>query len=275
MGNDAEVSTVAKVFLIVLNVIFMLFGIAVLVPAILVQIDVGLTKDEIKPLLNNISIGGLSLGNLVDSLSITFICIGVFITIVAGLGAFGACCKNRCLLMIYAIIVLLLFIMQITVIALWFTMRNEFESRVKSELKTQLNSYTNADLSSHEISTSWNYLFIYLSCCGVNTVTGTTNDFDTSTWITGGNAGSDQIPIFCCNGVTASNYNTTTNTACTQTVTSGQYHGTGCYDAAYNLVTRYSTIFIAIIVIIFVLELLAVIFAISMCRQLGKVDQIV
>ncbi|KAJ8307952.1 hypothetical protein KUTeg_014501 [Tegillarca granosa] len=210
MGSDAEVSTVAKVFLIVLNVIFMLFGIAVLVPAILVQIDVGLTKDEIKPLLNNISIGGLSLGNLVDSLSITFICIGVFITIVAGLGAFGACCKNRCLLMIYAIIVLLLFIMQITVIALWFTMRNEFESRVKSELKTQLNSYTNADLSSHEISTSWNYLFIY-----------------------------------------------------------------GCYDAAYNLVTRYSTIFIAIIVIIFVLELLAVIFAISMCRQLGKVDQIV
>lgn len=41
-----------------------------------------------------------------------------------------------------------------------------------------------------------------MSCCGVNAVTGTTNDFDSSAWITSSSAGSKHIPTSCCTGVT-------------------------------------------------------------------------
>jgi hypothetical protein len=67
------------------------------------------------------------------------------------------------------------------------------------------------------------YVCLQMSCCAVNAVTGTTNDFDTSAWITSGAAGSKQIPTFCCSGVTESTFSTHSDTACTDSVTSGYY----------------------------------------------------
>lgn len=124
-----------------------------------------------------------------------------------------------------------------------------------------------------------------MSCCGVNAVTGTTNDFDTSAWITSSSAGSKHIPTSCCSGVTSATYSTYTNTACTNTVTSG-YHTKvintsiwniawfslltliwtflkqnqtchslkGCYDAIYNSLSAYYIIFIAVGVTVMVIE---------------------
>lgn len=128
-----------------------------------------------------------------------------------------------------------------------------------------------------------------MSCCGVNAVTGTTNDFDTSAWITSSSAGSKHIPRSCCSGVTSATYSTYTNTACTDSVTSGYhtkvmifellldlvqlvylfverffknttYHFLkflkGCYDAIYNSLSAYYIIFIAVGVTVMVIEVL-------------------
>lgn len=73
-----------------------------------------------------------------------------------------------------------------------------------------------------------------MSCCGVNAVTGTTNDFDTSAWITSSSAGSKHIPTSCCSGVTSATYSTYTNTACTNTVTSG-YHTKVINTSIWNI----------------------------------------
>lgn len=64
-----------------------------------------------------------------------------------------------------------------------------------------------------------------MSCCAVNAVNGTTNDFDTSAWITSGAAATKQIPTFCCTGVTESTYSTHSDATCTDNVASG-YHTT-------------------------------------------------
>lgn len=57
------------------------------------------------------------------------------------------------------------------------------------------------------------------SCCAVNTLNGTVNDFDNSPWITSGSAGSKEIPTFCCVGVTQASFSTFNDTSCTDTVT--------------------------------------------------------
>lgn len=124
-----------------------------------------------------------------------------------------------------------------------------------------------------------------MSCCGVNAVTGTTNDFDSSAWITSSSAGSKHIPTSCCTGVTSETYSTFTNTACTDSVTSGYntkvintniwivvwfslvttliwslnfflnpISWKGCYDAIYTSLSAYYIIFIAVGVTVMVVE---------------------
>ncbi|VDI67216.1 tetraspanin-18, partial [Mytilus galloprovincialis] len=76
---------------------------------------------------------------------------------------------------------------------------------LKSELKSALlNKYSHDDLTSSEVSTSWNYLFIKLECCGVDAVTSATNDFDSTSWQTG--SPNTDIPLGCCPGVTIESY---------------------------------------------------------------------
>jgi len=72
-----------------------------LIVGILVIADVALINDKIMPLLNQISFGsGMNLGTTANSLTIMMIVFGVIICVIAGLGACGACCENRLLLII-------------------------------------------------------------------------------------------------------------------------------------------------------------------------------
>uniref|UniRef100_A0A8W8KP73 Uncharacterized protein n=1 Tax=Magallana gigas TaxID=29159 RepID=A0A8W8KP73_MAGGI len=57
-----------------------------------------INTDHIKPLLDSIKVGSFQVGSMVNSLSILIIVIGVFILVVSGLGLFGACCQNKCML---------------------------------------------------------------------------------------------------------------------------------------------------------------------------------
>ncbi|XP_021349411.1 CD63 antigen-like [Mizuhopecten yessoensis] len=271
MGLECS-GKVGMLFLIVINIIFMLLGLGLMIPGILVQVDVDIVNDKVMPLLNQVTLGGLTFGNAANGLSLTLIILGAFILLVAGLGAFGACCKNRCMLVVYAIIVALFWIAEIVIVILWFVMRDNLESTAKSQLVSQLdNNYKYDDLTSHEISTAWNYLSIELKCCGVNAVTGATNDYDSSEWQAGTPTG--QIPKACC-GATVSDYTTFNNAACTDTVTSG-YYGTGCYQAVKDKVMSYSNWFIGIGITLLVVEICAIIFACLICKQIGNKDMMV
>ncbi|XP_060082818.1 CD63 antigen-like [Ylistrum balloti] len=263
---------VGMLFLIILNIIFMLLGLGLMIPGILVQVNVDIVNDKVMPLLNQVSLGGLTFGDAANGLSVTLIVLGAFILLVAGLGAFGACCKNRCMLVIYAIIVALFWIAEVVIVILWFVMRGNLESEAKSQLLSQLhNNYKNDDLTTHEISTSWNYLFMELQCCGVNAVESTTNDFDSSVWQSG--SPTAQIPKGCC-GATVSDYTSFSQASCTDTVTSG-YYTKGCYQAVYDKIMTYSNWFIGIGITLLVVEICAIIAACLICKQVGDKDMVV
>ncbi|XP_033758862.1 tetraspanin-9-like isoform X2 [Pecten maximus] len=258
---------VGMLFLIIINIIFMLLGLGLLIPGILVQVNVDIVNDKVMPLLNQLSLGGLTFGNAANGLSVTLIILGAFILLVAALGAFGACCKNRCMLVVYAIIVAVFWIAQIVIVILWFVMRGKLESEAKAQLLSQLqNNYKHDDLTSHELSTAWNYLSIELKCCGVDAVTSATNDYDGSVWQAG--TPTAQIPKACC-GATVSDYTTYSNAACTDTVTSG-YYATGCYQAVYDKVMTYSNWFIGVGITLLVIEIICMGSVIMLVKESGR-----
>lgn len=265
--------TLGKVFLILINIIFFLLGLGLLIVGALMKANVKIVTDEVKPALNTVTVSSYKLGDLADNLSVVFIVIGVFIFIVAGLGLFGACCQNRCMLVTYAILVLILFIAKIAAIALWFTMQGEVEDKVKSEMLTSLQTYFTDDSvdTGSEVSKSWNYMFMTLDCCAINKVTSGTNDFDESPWCKDtGKSCKDtlaEVPRTCCVDVDASTY--TAATAPCTTGVSG-YNTMGCYDALKAEIDSYSTPVIGVGITILVIELLAVIFAFVICKQTGE-----
>lgn len=82
--------------------IFQLLGLGLLIVGIIMKVDSGIIeKEEVSSTLNEVTFNGnLKLGNVASSLSVLIICIGVFVLLVAAFGCFGACCKNRCLLVV-------------------------------------------------------------------------------------------------------------------------------------------------------------------------------
>lgn len=260
-------------FLVTVNILFLLLGLGLLIVGIIMKTDSDvLDKSEVTKTLNEVSFNdNLKLGNVASSLSILIICIGAFILVIAALGACGACCKNRCLLVVYAIIVMLIFVVQITAVALWFTMKNKVEDEVKGKLDEAMKKYEGT-ASTDEVSIGWDLLFIGFDCCGVDAVNSNNqNEFSNTEWWT--SRGSDNIPYSCCKSATEDNYKTGTETACTQSFTGVQEKG--CYEAFKDYLKKYETAAIAIGIILLIVELIAIVFAFLLCRAIGKSDEIV
>lgn len=257
-----------KFLLVTTNGIFILLGLGLIIPGILVQLNVSIINNKVLSLLNQLSFAGIPLGQATSSLSIALIAIGSAILILSALGACGACHQSRTLLVVYSLIVLVLLVGQCAIGALWIVMKTEVETKVKAELVSQLhNNYVTDDLTSHTISTAWNYMSMQLSCCGVSGVTGQTNDYDSTVWQ--GTSPSQDIPKSCC-GATVTDYTTFSFSTCTANVTSG-YYTVGCYSAMKTLISTYSSIFIGIVVVVIVVETLAVICAFCICSGINKV----
>ncbi|XP_062608728.1 tetraspanin-9-like [Saccostrea cucullata] len=261
-----------KVLLIGINILFFLLGIGLLIAGIVAKVNA--IADEVLPALNKVELAGNDLGNVLNSVSILVIIIGAFIVVVAGLGLFGACCEVRCMLVTYAILVLLLLLMKIAAVILWFQMRKVFNEETKEALLKSLqeNFIDDSLNSTNDISNAWNYAFLTFDCCGVNRVQGTTNDFDLTPWCTTSGECQQtnaQIPKTCCVGVTESNYKTQAPADCYASV-SKNYNTQGCYDRFQELVQSSSAPVIGVAITVMVIELLGFVFAIVLCKQTGS-----
>lgn len=268
-------SKFGKVFLVIINLVFLALGLGLLIAGILVKINA--LSSDVTPALNSVEVAGYKLGDLANNLSIVFIVIGAFIVLVSGLGLIGGCCEVRWMLVVYAILVLILLIMKIAAVALWFKMRTDVEETVQKALNGSLeNNFVNDFLNStNDISNGWNYIFLTFDCCGVNPVTKTANDFTATPWCTKDpgechRMNVSMIPRTCCTGVDQSNYRTEAKAECYRNVVKGSYNEKGCYDAVKDLISTYGTVFIAISIVVMVVELFAVVFAILICRQAGS-----
>ncbi|XP_053372752.1 uncharacterized protein LOC123560022 [Mercenaria mercenaria] len=130
--------------LILLTTLFMLLGLGLAaVGIVMLVLNKVLSRDEIKALLNETQFNGnLKVGNVLGSLPLLSICVGV---VVFFLGIF-ACCgrghRNRICLTVFSVFVLWFLIVQILTCAMWVVMRDKFEENdVRTDLQTLFVQY--------------------------------------------------------------------------------------------------------------------------------------
>lgn len=109
------------------------------------------------------------LGNLSEitgPLGWSFLVIGVLVIVLSCCGCCGACCTVKGCLIIYAAVVSLVLIGQITVVCIWFSSNNLFKANAKAAMENSIKEYTG--LNSKNIqSLLQNLIQIFIGCCGV------------------------------------------------------------------------------------------------------------
>ncbi|XP_033758753.1 tetraspanin-8-like [Pecten maximus] len=245
-------ANLAKVALVVVNVIFLLLGLAIAVAGLYFKFGEDILQDDIKNALDEINldvVGGVDVYTLLDQMSNIFIAVGFIIFAIGFFGCCGACCQWRWMLVIYAIVVILLMIVQIAGIALFASFKGEINSSFSKEatkLLTDKYDRASADEDKKKITEGFNQLFKTFQCCGIHNYT----DISSST---------TNLPPECC-----------PTTVTTSTVCPTNDANDGCFTKLDDLFSKYQTIFIAVGVCIIVFQLLCVIFSFCLCTAISR-----
>lgn len=203
------------------NVLFWLLGCALLGVGIWLQISKS-AYSSLHPTFN--------------FLSATAICImlGVFILLIGFFGCCGAIMENKCLLVTYFILVVVIFILEIIATVMLFVYRAEVEAVVSEELRNGLkHKYPpTAHDDPDGLREIWAFVQSNYSCCGV--------DNYTDWYGTPGMDHLDKTPPECC-----------LNTTACVTADSKQVHHKGCMEVIQGGLMK--NLYIGGIIIIFII----------------------
>lgn len=194
----------SKIIVVVINVIFLLFGLASLIVGIVFKVGWDDVRDAFIDLADDVDVDLRSAGDVLGYGGIIF---GSFIIVVSLLGCIGACCKVRVLLALYAIILLILVIGEVTIVALVATHVDKTESEIGKVLDKSLEGYHEDSSDSDPRWKSFSAIFNKLECCGVNNYSESfpyNKLYNNNTFIPSNlrnlTAYPPKIPITCCKG---------------------------------------------------------------------------
>ncbi|KAJ3642459.1 hypothetical protein Zmor_025247 [Zophobas morio] len=162
--ESCEMSLI-KYVLFIFNLIFAISGIAIIVAGALVLSDVGNFKHFVE--------------NELLAPPVVLIVVGAIIFIVAFLGCFGAIRESYKLLIGFAVCLLIIFIIELTVGIVAAVYKNDFEDALKKVLLKSIEQYSQNDAE----KTAWDNAQSKLMCCGVEGP----NDWQ-----------GQQLPYSCC-----------------------------------------------------------------------------
>ncbi|XP_029441576.1 tetraspanin-16 [Rhinatrema bivittatum] len=172
-----------KTMMFVFNGVIFVGGIAVLGIGVWVKVDGG----------SFVKILGAAVPQLTQLVNVGYLCIaiGAFLLLMGFLGCCGAVKENRCMLMLFFIIILVIFIAEVAgaVVVLAFSAVSQiFLEHVNDwALKSLREDYG----MEPEITTIWNATMKELKCCGFNSYT----DFKNSSFSSMAN---NSYPLPCC-----------------------------------------------------------------------------
>ncbi|KAL5019709.1 hypothetical protein ScPMuIL_002601 [Solemya velum] len=255
-------------FLVALNVVFVILGLACVVVGAIFKFGTNLAKEEVQKVLGEIStsvLGDLDMDGVLSSLAIVFLVLGIFILVVGLGGCIGACCELRPLLVVYAIIVAVLLIAKIVAIALFFNMKSDFTEVLDKGLTKLFDQYSTEP--DDDTSRALDGLFHLMECCGYYNFSDITNRPDWNT------PNSFKIPQGCCKKYNLDTKDVTTSEmidCLNNPTTANSYQYTGCGQVIYQLFDQYTTIFIGIGITVLLMELLCVVFAFLVCCNVNR-----
>ena len=152
-----------RFLLAIINILFLLIGIALVVTTSLLKWSNISRLKEIQGLDTALNVTSI------DAVTIALLCIGGFIVFLSFIGLIGACCSNRCFLVIYQIITLILFIAHtITLIGL-LLITPKIEQQYRIMFNTTINDINASPSNQTNFNTSCTIMFAISSlfqCCG-------------------------------------------------------------------------------------------------------------
>lgn len=198
----------ARVLLIVLNILFLIIGIALSVVGGLLKWNtsaiVSLVEGHIVPLMKQH--GGKqevveTVVRLTQSLApfgLAIFVVGIIILVLCVLGLFGAICNSRLLLIVYLILHGILVVGEIIVVIIYAVKPNILTDPLKATIETMTQNYVSID-SSDTDSMVMKAIMFALQCCGSNNG----EDFKNSTkfkrnQVYDGTTYTLQYPVPCC-----------------------------------------------------------------------------
>ncbi|XP_013385776.1 tetraspanin-18 isoform X2 [Lingula anatina] len=280
----------AKYILFVFNIIFFLLGGACLGVGIWVLLDSN-ASNWIDKLLNvNSDVAGITssfdVAGLLKTGAYMLIAGGGAVFVIGFLGCCGAVKEWRPLLVLYAILIGIIFIIEITGGVLAVVFNGRVQTEVKTYLTGTIKDKFDGKLNTSEpISLAWNYAMGELQCCGVTNGSDFNNASAWDKTVTyNGASVTVTYPLSCCkltdsgktkykNGqigsLSNSDYVDIANCVNSPSTTNANID-IGCYDKVKDLVMSYSSIVLGIGIGIAVVQLLGIIFACCLCRSITK-----
>jgi len=242
----------AKTLMFIFNFIFWALGIAVLAVGIWTRVELG--GSSWKDLLEDSTIPNAA--NLL-------IASGILVAIIGFFGCCGAIKENRCMLISYAILVLLIFIMEIATGIYAYTRKDKMEASVVKHLKsTVATSYGRPEKANLGLTKAVDWFQQNMKCCGALKP----EDWGNSVWYKSKKKNAyPRVPDSCCK----------TKGNCTlETIsvlkTNKKIHLEGCVSTVKAFVKEKTNIYIlgGAGLGIGVIQLLGVAFSLCLCKAI-------
>jgi hypothetical protein len=147
-----------------INILFLLIGIALVVTTSVLKWSNISKLKEIKGLETVLDLTSI------DAVTIALICIGGFIIFLSFIGLVGVCCSNRCFLIMYEIITLILFIAHVGALIALLVMTPKIEQQYRATLNSTI-AAINAQPTDENKCKLMLSLSNFFECCGANSPT--------------------------------------------------------------------------------------------------------
>jgi len=242
-----------KILLFVFNFIFWLLGVAVLAVGIWSRVDTGTWET----LLEDSTI--LNAANLM-------IAAGVIVAIIGFLGCCGAIKKSRCMLISYAVLIFLIFVLEIAAGIYTYTKKDSVQKNLEKHINTAItNSYGGVSKSNEALTKSVDWFQENVKCCGITKP----GDWFGSHWYKNSNQTAKQVPESCCIEK-KTNCNSGTLIALKS---AKKIYTKGCVEAGKIFVKDHLWKIGGAAIGIGVIQLFGIVFALCLCKAIGDEEK--
>lgn len=240
-----------RILLFIFNIVFWLLGVTVLGVGIKSRVDggswEGLVKDKVITNAANLMIAS-----------------GIIVAIIGFVGCCGAIKKNTCMLMSYAILIFLIFILEIAAGAYAYTKKDKVEKDLETNLKDVINNSYGQELDADKLLTeAVDWFQQKVECCGIQTY----EDWKRTAWYKNTSIPTKdkrQVPRSCCRTESA----TCNKNARTSADFKKNIYERGCVKAGKDFIKSNLFKIGGVTIGIAVVQLLGIIFACCLCRAI-------
>ncbi|XP_045474137.1 CD63 antigen-like [Harmonia axyridis] len=174
---------------------------------------------------------------------LVLIAVGVIIFIVAFLGCCGAAKESQCMISTFAILLIVIFVLEIAAGIIGYIHRNEVEVMLEDKLNSTISDY----YINEDIKRTWDVAQHEGECCGINGPT----DWQSVTK-------NDSLPHTCCP-------NTADDGSCTMKT---EHYNASCFDKLKELFLKNATIIESVGLGISLLQVFGIVFACCLRRAI-------